>query len=391
MNDLQRILKELCPDGIEYKGIGEVIERYSEKAKNAADVYEVYSVSNTKGLIKSSEYWGAQIHSEDTSNYNVVRGGMIAYRPAGIDVGTIGLMPYDEEGLVSPAYVVIKTKESVLPEYLMANIKSASVVFQINQLKEEGARVKFDFNRWSKVIIPVPPLDVQRMIVNYLDTFTDLIALLTEELESRQIQYEHYRELIMNSTNGACTKKLGDIISVSMCKRIKKEQTSIDGDIPFYKNGTLGKEADSFISESLYNEYREKYKYPEPGEVMLSTAGTVGRVVVYDGKPAYFQDSNVVWLKNDESEVLNSYLYWFCMSFPWKIPSRSTIKHLHNDMIKETEITYPSIEEQRRIVEILEYFNDLCLKDNSGLKAEIELRKKQYDYYRNRLLRIKKG
>jgi type I restriction enzyme S subunit len=78
-----------------------------------------------------------------------------------------------------------------------------------------------------------------------------------------------------------------------------KFQTSDTGDIPFYKIGTFGKEADAFISKELYNEFRKKYNFPKKGDILLSAAGTIGRTVVYDGKPAYFQDSNIVWIENN--------------------------------------------------------------------------------------------
>lgn len=391
MNDILNKINMVHSSGVPYLSIGEVIYRYREKAKNAPDVTEVYSVSNTYGLIKSEEYWGAQIHSDDTSNYNVVRPRMVAYRPAGIDVGTIGLMPEGEAGLVSPAYVVFGIKDTILPEYLMLNIRSSSVLFQIDQLKEEGARVKFDFDRWDKIRIPVPSLEIQKCIVDVLNHFTSLSDKLDEELSARRKQYEYYSNILFDFDDNIHRKALGEVINVCMCKRIKKDQTSPEGDIPFYKNGTLGKEADSYISQELYDEYRSKYKYPNVGEVMLSTAGTVGRAVKYDGKPAYFQDSNVVWLQNDETEVLNDYLYWFCMSQPWKIPSRSTIKHLHNDMIKDTEIPIPSMEQQRTIIEMLDCFYSLCIDEKKGLLAEISAREKQYRYYRDLLLNIKEN
>ncbi len=87
-------------------------------------------------------------------------------------------------------------------------------------------------------------------------------------------------------------KQLGEVGKVSMCKRILKKQTSLLGDIPFYKIGTFGKTANAFISKDVYEEYRSKYSFPKKGDILLSASGTIGRRVIYDGKPAYFQDSN---------------------------------------------------------------------------------------------------
>ena len=104
--------------------------------------------------------------------------------------------------------------------------------------------------------------------------------------------------------------ELRDIGKVSMCKRIMKAETSSDGDVPFYKIGTFGKEADAYISREKFEKYRKLYSFPQKGDILISAAGTIGRTVIYDGEDAYYQDSNIVWLANDESIVLNKYLYY---------------------------------------------------------------------------------
>ena len=131
---------------------------------------------------------------------------------------------------------------------------------------------------------------------------------------------------------------------------------------------------------------KAKYKLPKKGEILLSTAGTVGRAVVYNGEEAFFQDSNVVWLSNDESLINNEFLFHYCKSMPWKIPSRGTIKHLHNYMIAETLIPILPKERQTQVSQILDRFESLCNDITSGLPAEIEARHKQYEYYRDKLL-----
>ena len=105
-------------------------------------------------------------------------------------------------------------------------------------------------------------------------------------------------------------KKLGDIANVRMCKRIFAEQTTSTGEIPFYKIGTFGKESNAYIPRELFDEYRSKYSYPKIGEVLISASGTIGRTVIFNGQDAYFQDSNIVWIENDETQVLNKYLFY---------------------------------------------------------------------------------
>lgn len=268
----------------------------------------------------------------------------------------------------------------------------------------------------KKEKVAIPSLDVQNRIVNVLDNFekicSDLNIGLPAEIEARQKQYEYYRDKLLTfAENGntilsraeqsrALIKllqyvfgyvriSLGDIGSICMCKRILKSQTNTVSGVPFYKIGTFGKEADAYISQEIFNEYRSKYSFPKKGDVLISAAGTIGRTVVYDGKPAYFQDSNIVWIDNDESIVLNSYLRYCYELKPWKASEGGTIPRLYNDNIAKAVIAIPSIEKQKRIVSILDRFDAICNDLTSGLPAEIEARRKQYEYYRDKLLSFK--
>ena len=284
----------------------------------------------------------------------------------------------------------------------------------------------------KKEKVSIPPLDVQNRIVNVLDNFekicSDLNIGLPAEIEARQKQYEYYRDKLLTfAENGntilsraeqsraeqsraeqsraeqsrALIKllqyvlgyvriSLGDIGSICMCKRILKSQTNTVSGVPFYKIGTFGKEANAYISQETFNEYRSKYNFPKKGDVLISAAGTIGRTVVYDGKPAYFQDSNIVWIDNDESIVLNSYLRYCYELKPWKASEGGMIPRLYNDNIAKAVIAVPSIEEQKRVVSILDRFDAICNDLTGGLPAEIEARRKQYEYYRDKLLNFGK-
>lgn len=184
--------------------------------------------------------------------------------------------------------------------------------------------------------------------------------------------------------------KLKDIGKVCMCKRILKSQTSSYGDVPFFKIGTFGGNADAYISQALFNEYKAKYSYPQKGDVLISAAGTIGRTIVFDGTPSYFQDSNIVWLKHDESIVLNSYLRYCYALNPWVVSTGGTIARLYNDNILEATIPVPSLANQQRIVSILDRFDTLTSDLTQGLPAEIEKRRQQYEYYRDKLLTFKR-
>lgn len=152
--------------------------------------------------------------------------------------------------------------------------------------------------------------------------------------------------------------KLGDFGCVSMCKRIFKEQTAEKGDVPFYKIGTFGGEPDAFIPHSLFEEYRTKYPYPEPGAILISASGSIGRTVEFSGEDEYFQDSNIVWLNHD-NRLNNSFLKQLYTIIRWSGIEGSTIKRLYNDNILKTEIMLPCVAEQLKIGQFFHSLDNL--------------------------------
>ncbi len=146
--------------------------------------------------------------------------------------------------------------------------------------------------------------------------------------------------------------RLGDVGKPCMCKRVMKHQTTRYGEIPFYKIGTFGNTADAFISKKLFLEYKTKYSFPKKGDILISASGTIGRAVIYDGKPAYFQDSNIVWIDNDETLVKNDFLFYAYSNVKWNT-EHTTILRLYNDNFRNTLIPLPPLNEQIAIANIL--------------------------------------
>lgn len=148
---------------------------------------------------------------------------------------------------------------------------------------------------------------------------------------------------------------LGELGSVATNKRIFIHQTSLIGDVPFYKIGTFGREPKLFISQELFEDYKKRYPFPQKGDLLFSVIGSIGRVVEYTGEDEYFQDSNVVWLQHN-GLIVNSFLKQFYSIVEWEGIEGSTIKHLYNRTILGTKIHTPSREEQ---TEIGNYFQKL--------------------------------
>ena len=176
--------------------------------------------------------------------------------------------------------------------------------------------------------------------------------------------------------------RLGEIGRISMCKRILKSQTNEFSGIPFYKISTFGGTPTVYIDEKVYHEYKEKYSYPKKGDILISAAGTIGKTVIFDGEDSYFQDSNIVWIENDESKVTNQFLYYFLQTNPFITTNGSTIKRLYNDNLRDTTIpNVPSIQQQNKITDILGTL-DKKIQINNQINQELEtMAKTLYDYW----------
>lgn len=169
-------------------------------------------------------------------------------------------------------------------------------------------------------------------------------------------------------------KTLGEIGKIRMCKRIFNHETSENGEIPFFKIGTFGKEPDAFISKELYENYRNRFSFPKIGDILISAAGTLGRTVVYNGKPAYFQDSNIVWIDNYENLVTNNYLVYVYQVIKYDSEG-GTIQRLYNNIISNAKFICPPLPEQKAIANILSTW-DKAIQSTQALISKKEEEKK---------------
>lgn len=241
----------------------------------------------------------------------------------------------------------------------------------IESLLVGGGRAKLNAETLMSIEFRLPCLQEQYRIGEYLTQLDHLITLHQRKFEKLTNVKKSMLEK-MFPQNGSSypeirfkgftdpweQRKLGEIGSVSMCRRIFKEQTSETGDIPFYKIGTFGAEPDAFISRELFEEYKSKYPYPKKGDILISASGSIGRTVEFAGNNEYFQDSNIVWLSHDE-RLSNSFLKCFYSVVKWAGIEGSTIKRLYNDNILNTVICMPSVPEQEHIGLFFENLDNL--------------------------------
>ena len=395
MSKLDEMIRELCPDGVEYVKLNSVCDIYdgTHSTPNYTESgVKFASVENIGNLYATRKY----ISEKDFEKYKIKPriGDVMMTR-----IGSVGVCTVVDRNEALAFYVSLALLRPQLDKVQSRFLKYA--IESIHGRKELRKRtlinavpIKINKDDIGKVTIPLPPIEIQREIVHTLDNYTENVVKLqnqlTAELTARQKQYTFYRNKLLTFSGNEKAKivkiSLGDIGPICMCKRILKSQTNTVEGVPFYKIGTFGKKADAYISKETFDEYRSKYSFPKKGDVLISAAGTIGRTVVYDGKPAYFQDSNIVWIDNNESVVLNSYLRYCYELKPWKVSSGGTIQRLYNDNIAKAIITVPSLDVQNRIVNVLDNFEKICSDLNIGLPAEIEARQKQYEYYRDKLL-----
>ena len=398
MSKLEELIQQYCPDGVEYKKLGDVvsisrgasprpIQNYLTDEEDGIPWIKIGDVStNSKYITSTAE----RITREGANKSRFLKKGTFILSNS-MSFGRPYILGID--GCIHDGWISIcDFKTSLNSDFLYYLLRSSNVQgYWISKANSGGAVTNLNSDIVRSTPIPIPPLPVQEEIVRILDSFTELQAELQAELQKRLQQYNYYRDNLLSFEGRTDVewKKLGEIGKVCMCKRILKDQTSSTGDIPFFKIGTFGGSADAYISKELFEEYVKKYSYPKKGDILISAAGTIGRTVVFDGTPSYFQDSNIVWLKHDESVVLNSYLRYIYSLNPWAISTGGTIARLYNDNILNAVIPVPPLTEQQRIVDILDRFNTLTTDITAGLPAEIEARRKQYEYYRDQLLTFK--
>ena len=258
------------------------------------------------------------------------------------------------------ALAIVRLKEGNL-SYIETYLKGKAVSEFVRKNPTIGAQPNLSLEQVGQLDVSMPSEQEQLHIGAFFRAIESLITLHQRKYDQLvnikksmlEKMFPKNGELVPEVRFAGFTdaweqRKLGELGIVSMCKRIFKEQTTEEGDVPFYKIGTFGGTADAYISRELYDEFRTKYPYPQTGDILISASGSIGRTVEYTGNDEYFQDSNIVWLNHDE-RIANSFLKCFYQVIKWSGLEGSTIKRLYNEIILNTEIALPSLEEQEKI------------------------------------------
>jgi len=309
-------------------------------------------------------YVSDEAHSDIYKRCNVQLNDILLTKD-GSATGTVCLNTLDEEfSLLSSVAFIRANKSFATNEFIYQCISGPMGQREILASIAGQAITRITLTKLRNFKFSYPSLPEQKKIASFLSAIDQKIQQLTK----KKTLLEQYKKGVMQQLfSGELRfkdedegdypeweeKMLGDVGKIKMCKRIFSHQTSEIGEIPFYKIGTFGKVADAFIPKELFLEFKEKYSYPKTGEILMSASGTLGRTVIYDGSESYFQDSNIVWIENNEKLITNAFLFYVYQIVRYESEG-GTIQRLYNSIISSAKFLMPTdIEEQSKVTYLL--------------------------------------
>ena len=364
MSKLEELIKEFCPNGVEYVKIGSVVnyEQPSKYLVKKADYKEEYSTP----VLTAGQTFILGYTNEMNGIYNASKDSPV-------------IIFDDFTGAFKWVDFPFKVKSSAI-KFLKANEKRAMlryifhVMGNINLTSTEHKRLWIGI--YSELQIPLPALPVQREIVRVLDSFTLYSAELTAELTARRKQYEFYRDKLLDFENFVEKRKLEECCKILDNKRKPITQSArVAGIYPYY--GANG--IQDYVAEYLFD-----------GEFIL--VGEDGSVITENGNPIITWAVGKIWVNNHAHIIQNNgkvnfrFLFHYLHIIDIKKLVHGNIPKLTGKDFKELQIPIPPMEVQERIVKVLDNFDAICSDLGIGLPAEIEKRQKQYEYYREKLL-----
>ena len=390
MSRLDELIQEYCPDGVEYRQLKDCCNVLDKKRK------PITKAARETGIYP---YYGANGIQDYVVDY-IFDGTFILVGEDGSVITPTGRPVVNwAEGKIwvnNHAHIVAE-REGVLLRFLYHFIQTVDVTAFIH-----GNIPKFTGGNFKSLQVPIPPLPVQEEIVRILDTFTELTAELTAELQARKKQYEYYSEKVLNSYI-VKDVTLSDILLSIHTGLNPRRFFRVNTDdaknyyvtIREFKGGQLQftDKTDRINDEAM--RLCNNRSNLEVGDVLFSGTGTIGETYVIEKEPSNWNIKEGVYsLKPNKKRVLSKFLKYYLSSMEMRnkyemLAEGGTVKSISMKKMGDLIVKLPSIEDQERIIETLDHFNTLCNDLTSGLPAEIESRQKQYEYYRDKLLTFK--
>jgi restriction endonuclease S subunit len=354
LNYIEKLVAELCPGGVRYVSLGDI-----SNIKRGKSLTKKNTLPGSVPVIAGGR---APAYYHSTSNR---QGPVVVVAGSGAYAGYVSY--WEKDIYVSDAFSIEPKDVS------MVNIKYIYYWLSSQQNKlyrlKSGSGVPHVYPRdFSKLTTPLPHLNLQNKIVDILDKFTKLEAELEAELAARRAQYEYYRNSLFENLSGGGSEILGNLVKIKNGKSYKGFNS---GDIPVYGSGGIM----TYIDHSAY----------DGSSVLIPRKGSLGNIF-YTDTPFWNVDT-IFYTEIDQSKIVPKYLYYALqVQNLSELNTAGGVPSLTQTVLKRVRIPLPSLAEQERIVKILDKFDALVNDISSGLPAEIEARRKQYEYYRDRLL-----
>lgn len=400
MSRLEQLINELCPEGIEYKALGELGEFYSGLSGKSKDDF---SNGNAKFITYMNVFSNLSLKIDiddkvkvgENENQNTIQYGDVLFTgssetPEECGMSSVLTSIIDEKLYLNSFCFGFRfyDKNLMMPEFSKYVFRASEIRKQIKKTASGVTRFNVSKKKMEKVMIPIPPLPVQNEIVRILDKFTKLTEELAEELTARKQQYEYYENKILfdNIYNTVtmkdiCTVNQGLQIPISKRKKEKGENRYFYITVQFLKGN----------EERYYIENPSESVICNIDDILITRTGSTGKVVT--GVRGCFH--NNFFKVNCFENINKRYIYYVLNSKRMynkmlHVASGGTVPDLPHNAFYKLSIPFPPLEKQEHIVKILDKFDTLCNSITKGLPAEIEARQKQYEYYRDKLLTFKK-
>ena len=340
---------------------------WSSKEYTPKGKFLVITISNVTGDYFIDDSIGNRINLEKESNY-ILGSGDILVSLTG-NVGRVSKMG-PSKGVLNQRVAKMIPSKKIEVEFLFQLMRDTKFELKMIESGQGAAQKNISNNNILLYSTNIPNISEQRRIGHTFKKIDSLITLHQRKLDAiKKIKSALLEKMFPKDgsdipeirftgfTEAWEQRKSGDYGLVQTCRRIYKDQTSEIGDVPFFKIGTFGGQPDAFISRSLFQDYRKQYPFPSVGTPLISAAGSIGRTVIYQGEEAYFQDSNIVWLDNNE-KLNNVFLNSLYKKIDWKLEG-STIKRLYNKDILNAEVCVPSTLEQCQVGSFFAHLDSL--------------------------------
>ncbi|WQT67497.1 restriction endonuclease subunit S [Helicobacter pylori] len=412
MHKIERLLHTLAPKGVEFRKLGEVCEIIRGKRVTKKEILDKGKYPVVSGGIGFMGYLNEYNREENTITI--------------AQYGTAGFVNWQNQKFwANDVCFSVIPKETLINRYLyyvLTNMQN--YLYSISN--RNAIPYSISSNNIMQITIPIPPLEIQQEIVKILDAFTELNTELNTELKARKKQYQYYQNMLLDFKGIPSNHKDANISAKTYPKRLKTLlQTLAPKGVGFRKLGEIGEftrgngllksdlqdkgrpvvhygqihtqynlsidKTISYVNDALFH----KLKKAKPNDILIATTSEnvkdVGKSIAWLGnEEVAFSGEMYSYSTNENPKFIIYYFQtWFFQKEKEKKITGTKVMRIHENDLKQITIPIPPLEIQQEIVKILDQFSLLTTDLLAGIPAEIKARKKQYEYYREKLLTFK--